>query len=54
MTEPARKLFDKLAGEQAIFHGLPKPTTAMKLQLEKVFAGNLGATQLVLVNKICL
>jgi signal transduction histidine kinase len=42
-TEPARKLFDSMAQEQGHASGLPRPTDAMIVQLERVLAGNVGA-----------
>ena len=42
-TEPARGLFDKMASDQGLADGLPRPTDAMILQLERVLAGNVGA-----------
>ena len=42
-TEPARKLFDSMAREQGLASGLPWPTDAMIVQLERVLAGNVGA-----------
>ena len=42
-TEPARRLFDTMAFEQGIASGLPRPTDAMIVQLERVLAGNVGA-----------
>ncbi len=43
-TEPARRLFDQMAREQGDnSSGLPWPTDAMIVQLERVLAGNVGA-----------
>ena len=42
-TEPARNLFDSMAREQGLTKGLPSPTDAMIVQLERVLAGNVGA-----------
>ena len=42
-TEPARNLFDSMAREQGLSNGLPSPTDAMIVQLERVLAGNVGA-----------
>ena len=42
-TEPARNLFDSMAREQGLTNGLPWPTDAMIVQLERVLAGNVGA-----------
>ena len=42
-TGPARRLFDTMASEQGLASGLPRPTDAMILQLERVLAGNVGA-----------
>jgi Na+/proline symporter/signal transduction histidine kinase len=42
-TEPARRLFDSMAREQGLTNGLPWPSDAMILQLERVLAGNVGA-----------
>jgi hypothetical protein len=42
-TEPARGLFDRMASDQGLAAGLPRPSDAMILQLERVLAGNVGA-----------
>jgi len=42
-TEPARALFDNMAREQGLASGLPRPTDAMIVQLERELAGNVGA-----------
>ena len=42
-TDPARRLFDNMAREQGVGKGLPQPTDAMILHLERVLAGNVGA-----------
>ncbi len=42
-TGPARKLFDKMAWEQGLTSGLPNPTAAIIVQLERVLAGSVGA-----------
>ncbi len=42
-TGPARKLFDEMAWEQGLTSGLPNPTAAIIVQLERVLAGSVGA-----------
>ncbi len=42
-TEQARRLFDGISREQGTSAGLPEPTDAMILQLERELAGTVGA-----------